>query len=236
MELTEQQLKEAVEVYEDFGRGHGYSLGLGRETAVRMDALRRVAPHLQLPWEMPSDYEIDTFENLAYGRTVNVVGAVCRDISQMVLREFVRRRNAALQPKPVDPRRAAVKAFLDGKSWNHDPEGACVWHSGGYRRGEAMRPRYRHGVYEERYRPQCKKCSLTWPECKHSEPPKRVVFLAGPDKIWCQLNGTNYPSVRFRAFNDFSAVEMVMPENQFRSKYTYVGKFVTQVSRKEVMG
>lgn len=75
------------------------------------------------------------------------------------------------------------------------------------------RARLKHGVYEERYRPLCVKCKKKWPECRHSEPPKRVVFLDGPDQIWAQLNGTNYPAVRFRAFNDFAAIEMVMPDN-----------------------
>jgi len=97
------------------------------------------------------------------------------------------------------------------------------------------RPKFKHGVYEERYRPLCMKCKKKWPDCRHSEAPKRVVLLAGPDQIWTQLNGTNYPAVRFRAFNDFASVEMVMPENQFRSRYTYVGRFVTQITHKEVI-
>jgi len=90
------------------------------------------------------------------------------------------------------------------------------------------------GVYEERYRPICSKCAKKWPECRHSNPPKKVVLLAGPDRIWCQLNGTNYPAVHFRNFNDFDSVEMVMPDSQFRSKYSYVGRFVTQLIRTEV--
>jgi hypothetical protein len=65
------------------------------------ESMVAAAPYLQLPWEGPTESEIDTFANLSYGRTINVVGAVCRDISQMVLREFVRRRNAAILPKPT---------------------------------------------------------------------------------------------------------------------------------------
>jgi len=61
-----------------------------------------------------------------------------------------------------------------------------------------------------------------------------VVMLAGPDQIWCQLNGTNYPSVRFRNFNDFDVVEMVMTETQFRSKFTYVGRYITNITRTEI--
>jgi hypothetical protein len=52
--------------------------------------MRRAAPFLQLPWDEPTEEEIDNA-----GR---------RGI-ESALREFVRRRNAALQPKPVDLRR-----------------------------------------------------------------------------------------------------------------------------------
>ena len=97
------------------------------------------------------------------------------------------------------------------------------------------RAKLKYGVYEERYRPICSKCKKKWPECRHSDAPKRIVLLAGPDQIWAQLNGTNYPAVRFRGFNDFASVEMVMPELQFRGRYSYVGRFVTQVTQREVM-
>ena len=97
------------------------------------------------------------------------------------------------------------------------------------------RARLKYGVYEERYRPTCPKCKKKWPDCRHSEAPKRIVLLAGPDQIWAQLNGTNYPAVRFRAFNDFASVEMVMSELQFRGKYSYVGRFVTCITQKEVI-
>lgn len=97
------------------------------------------------------------------------------------------------------------------------------------------RGRLKYGVYEERYRPQCSKCKKQWPQCKHLDPPKRVVTLDGPDKVWMQLNGTNYPAVRFRAFNDFSVVEMVMADTQFRHKFTYVGRYVTNIMRVESM-
>lgn len=97
------------------------------------------------------------------------------------------------------------------------------------------RARFKFGVYEERYRPVCPKCKKKWPDCKHSDAPKRVSFLAGPDQVWCQLNGTNYPSVRFRNFNDFNVVEMVMPENQFRDRYVYVGRYISRAIHTEEM-
>lgn len=91
------------------------------------------------------------------------------------------------------------------------------------------------GVYEEKARPTCTKCGKKHPDCKHIAAPKKVVFLAGPDQIWAQLNGTWYPSVRFKNFNDSTSVEMVMPENQFRDRYKYLGQYVTVVNRVEEM-
>ena len=74
-ELTEQQIEQAIAAFGNYA------------VAERM---RRAAPFLQLPWDEPTEEEIDNA-----GR---------RNI-ESALREFVRRRNAALQPKPVDLRR-----------------------------------------------------------------------------------------------------------------------------------
>lgn len=99
-----------------------------------------------------------------------------------------------------------------------------------------MRARLKYGIYEERYRPICTKCKKKWPDCKHIDAPKRVVMLDGPDRIWCQLNGTNYPAVLMQNFNDFTSVRMVMTETQFRGKYVYVGRFTTQMTSRHVLG
>lgn len=74
-ELTEQQIEQAIAAFGNYA------------VAERM---RRAAPFLQLPWDEPTEEEIDNA-----GR---------RGI-ESALREFIRRRNAALQPKPVDLRR-----------------------------------------------------------------------------------------------------------------------------------
>lgn len=97
------------------------------------------------------------------------------------------------------------------------------------------RARLKYGVYEERFRPICRSCKKQWPHCKHSKAPEKVVFVAGPDRIWMQLNGTNYPAVHFRKFNDSSSVEMVMTETQFRSKYVFLGRLTTVITRTDVM-
>jgi hypothetical protein len=81
-ELTEQQIEQAIAAFGNYA------------VAERM---RRAAPFLQLPWDEPTEEEIDNA-----GR---------RGI-ESALREFVRRRNAALQPKPVDPRREKIRNVL----------------------------------------------------------------------------------------------------------------------------
>lgn len=115
-ELTDEQIDRAVDCA---------ALATGEKRFDREYArhnFRAAAPFLQLPWDEPSDAEIDVFSNIAYGRTVNVVGEVCRNISQMVLREFVRRRNATLLPKPVDSRRAAILKAYKPYGYNPDEE------------------------------------------------------------------------------------------------------------------
>jgi hypothetical protein len=67
---------------------------------------RVAAPYLQLPWDEPNEAEI---AELGRERMQRVSPRECG-----FLREFVRRRNAALLPKPVDPRREPlVKMFTE---------------------------------------------------------------------------------------------------------------------------
>jgi hypothetical protein len=63
------------------------------------------APFLQLPWEEPTDKE---FIDIVHAHPSSGYG---EEILRS-MREFVRRRNAALLPKPVDPRREKVLAAL----------------------------------------------------------------------------------------------------------------------------
>ena len=62
----------------------------GQTIEDSFDIADALIPMAQLPWDEPTEEEIDNA-----GR---------RGI-ESALREFVRRRNAALQPKPVDPRK-----------------------------------------------------------------------------------------------------------------------------------
>jgi hypothetical protein len=58
------------------------------------------APFLQMPWEMPTYEELEMFKDFKSAGSA--------------LFEFVRRRNAALLPKPVDPRRQRIIDALAG--------------------------------------------------------------------------------------------------------------------------
>ena len=58
-----------------------------------------VAPYLQFSWDEPTDEEMKD------------LGGVPSNY-HIAIREFVRRRNAALLPKPVDPRREKILAAL----------------------------------------------------------------------------------------------------------------------------
>lgn len=61
---------------------------------------KHVAPFLQLPWDEMTKEEF---------RSINCEFATT---SFHIVQEFIRRRNAALIPKPVDPRKKAIEAIL----------------------------------------------------------------------------------------------------------------------------
>jgi hypothetical protein len=67
------------------------------------------APFLQLPWDEPTEEEWSAIFH-------SIPGSSARSWASSSARswacEFVRRRNAALLPKPVDPRIAAVLGVL----------------------------------------------------------------------------------------------------------------------------
>jgi hypothetical protein len=77
------------------------------------DGLAAAAPFLQLPWDDP------THDEIVDGTKRILMGMPCKE----VLQRFVRNRNAALLPKPVDPRRERVatllrKLHMDQRGWS----------------------------------------------------------------------------------------------------------------------
>lgn len=69
-------------------------------------SLHAAAPFLQLPWDEPTPEEMAAIDRDWIG------------FAEFV-REFVRRRNAALLPEPVDPRIAIVKHQLTDAAMSH---------------------------------------------------------------------------------------------------------------------
>jgi hypothetical protein len=65
--------------------------------------LRAAAPYLQFPWENVTDQEISM---IAEAQARDPFGVQCAVVA------FVNMRNAALLPKPVDPRRKKIAEIL----------------------------------------------------------------------------------------------------------------------------
>lgn len=85
-QLTDEQVKKAAEAYaETWMDSKNFDM-----PTLRLECLRAAAPHLQLPWDDPSNEELETlYREVPYG---------CGH--RLALQYFVRRRNAALLPKP----------------------------------------------------------------------------------------------------------------------------------------
>lgn len=92
MKLTDEQIKRAHDVWLDAVKFPPEEMGPTAEAVIRA-----MAPHLQLPWDEPTREETDSI------REFDSLWFAC---------EFVRRRNAALPPKPVDPRIEKIMSIL----------------------------------------------------------------------------------------------------------------------------
>jgi hypothetical protein len=101
-ELTEQQIEQA-------SKASRLAYDESTEVDCIGDSLRAAAPYLQLPWEPPMSGEINAIFDTMRHVDFSTFAVVC---------EFVRRRNAAFQPKPVDPRREKIIAALDKQYLN----------------------------------------------------------------------------------------------------------------------
>lgn len=94
-ELTDDQVKAAsAAIAKQFG---GAVDGVLAE-----NMLRTAAPFLQLPWDDPSNREIDSISKMNWHWRSGPGTAF--DTARFVAGQFVQLRNAALLPKPVDPR------------------------------------------------------------------------------------------------------------------------------------
>jgi len=93
-ELTAQQIEFAVAAFENVA-GHAAT----GELLSMAERMRRAAPFLQLPWDEPIKEEIDRACD-----DCDAGGDNFRSTLEYLIKEFVRRRNAVIHPKPVDPR------------------------------------------------------------------------------------------------------------------------------------
>ena len=101
-ELTAQQIEFAVAAFENVA-GHAAT----GELLSMAERMRRAAPFLQLPWDGPTEDEIrQACDDYDLG------GDNFRSALEFLIKKFVRRRNAAIQPKPVDPRREKIRNVL----------------------------------------------------------------------------------------------------------------------------
>jgi hypothetical protein len=115
-ELTEQQIDLAARASSACVSKLGYPARLAYATeeenkAMAHEAMRAAAPFLQLPWDEPTEEE----------------SYFCSDVVQAnepqdVIGEFVRRRNAAILTKPVDPRRERIRSVLVNLFASVDPQ------------------------------------------------------------------------------------------------------------------
>ena len=115
-ELKEQQIEFAVAAFENVA-GHAAT----GELLSMAERMRRAAPFLQLPWDEPSVEEFRPCWEYAkhlslYANHISLIN----EAIESALCEFVRRRNAALQPKPVDPRIAVILGVLDSSACTSD--------------------------------------------------------------------------------------------------------------------
>jgi hypothetical protein len=107
-ELTDEQVKQAAEISSST-RTHSLSWN-GPRSEKGMDlwlsTMRAAAPFLQLPWDEPSMDEANEIEQ-NIPRNAPPVDQLMR-----ALTVFVHRRNAALIPKPFDPRKEVIVRVL----------------------------------------------------------------------------------------------------------------------------
>ena len=107
-ELSKQQIDAAVMAMQEAERVSIFWEHVCASDKERFrKAARAAAPYLQLPWDEPLMGEITTiYDSMLHGEANTFA----------VVRAFVRHRNAALQPKPVDPAVEVVSRMLRGRS------------------------------------------------------------------------------------------------------------------------
>lgn len=98
-ELTQEHIEQAIAAFMNCA-GHAAT----GELLSMKERMRRAAPFLKFPLDEPNEEELDDVgAGLGMPFSAPIRNAIFK---------FVRRRNAALQPKPVDPREETIRAVL----------------------------------------------------------------------------------------------------------------------------
>ena len=135
--LTEEQLRQAVDAM--LRQFDAENDPMGTELHVRMRGLEAAAPYLQMLWDEPSHQEWELAKEAVVGPANPIFSAL------RIAREFVRRRNAALIPKPENPIIKDALANLRGVTLTHDEAQkitAAVWGC------TDLAGEYRHSVFD----------------------------------------------------------------------------------------
>jgi hypothetical protein len=104
MELTQEQIETAAKTFEN-----NFKMRFVTSISDFHAAIRAIAPLLQLPWELPTSSEVDAvmltpLANEPWTQREKIINW---------MRRFVADRNAALAPKPADPRREKVERAIE---------------------------------------------------------------------------------------------------------------------------
>lgn len=119
MELTNKQVELAVQAFvAKFGPADSLE-GIAEQQKI---AMRAAAPFLQAPWSEPTEGAIGSAAIDLFGTARDVDVLVTTDICK----QFVRRRNAALAPKPVDIPRFDFNPHDGEAGMELSPEGEYV--------------------------------------------------------------------------------------------------------------
>ena len=106
-ELSKQQIEQAAKAMHEARTVsiHFWEHVFASDKERYRKAACAAAPYLQLPWDEP------TYQEVVYANTKGGISSyllVPTDAAETLITRFVNLRNAALQPKPVDPRREKI--------------------------------------------------------------------------------------------------------------------------------
>jgi hypothetical protein len=114
-DLTQEQIERVAQAIRESAYPGSWDKIGDNEKPIYLRAAHAAIRVAQLPWEPPTEAELQRFAH----EYRNLNGAECdQTAARVALGAAFERRNAALQPKPVDPRREKIIAALDKQYLN----------------------------------------------------------------------------------------------------------------------